>query len=43
MIAVRRPADWALVAAAYVFLAIARAPPWMVVIGFAVATAVFLP
>ena len=43
MIAVRRPADWALVAAAYVFLAIARAPPWLVVIGFAVATAVFLP
>jgi len=43
MTAVRRPADWALVAAAYVFLAIAKAPPWMVVIGFAVATAVFLP
>lgn len=43
MSAVRRPADWALVAAAYVFLAIAKAPPWLVVIGFAVATAVFLP
>ncbi len=43
MMAVHRPADWALVAAAYVFLAIARAPPWLVVIGFAVATAVFLP
>ncbi len=41
MTAVRRPADWALVAAAYVFLAVARAPPWMVVIGFATATAVF--
>lgn len=42
MTAVRRPADWALVAAAYVFLAVARAPPWMVVIGFALATAVFV-
>lgn len=41
--AVHRPADWALVAAAYVFLAIARIPAWVVVIGFAVATAVFLP
>jgi len=35
---VERPADWALVAAAWVFLAIARLPPWLVVIGFAVAT-----
>jgi chromate transporter len=35
---VTRPADWALVAAAWVFLAIARLPPWLVVIGFAVAT-----
>ena len=43
MAAVRRPADWALVAAAYVFLQIAKAPPWLVVIGFAAATAVFLP
>lgn len=42
MSAVRRPADWALVAAAYVFLAVARLPPWLVVIGFAAATAVFL-
>jgi len=33
-----RPADWALVAAAWVFLAIARLPPWLVVIGFAAAT-----
>lgn len=40
---VHRPADWALVAAAFVFLQVARAPPWLVVIGFAVATAVFLP
>jgi chromate transporter len=37
---VRRPADWALVAAAWVFLSIARLPPWLVVIGFAVATGV---
>ncbi|MDB5445125.1 MAG: chrA [Phenylobacterium sp.] len=36
--AVRRPNDWALVAAAYVFLAVARLPPWLVVIGFAAAT-----
>lgn len=42
MTAVRRPADWALVAAAYVFLAVARAPPWMVVLGFALATALFV-
>jgi chromate transporter len=43
MTAVRRPADWALVAAAYVFLAVAKLPPWLVVIGFAAATAFFLP
>jgi len=36
--AVRRPSDWALVAAAYIFLAVARLPPWLVVVGFAVAT-----
>jgi chromate transporter len=42
MTAVRRPADWALVAAAYVFLAVAKLPPWLVVTGFAAATAVFL-
>jgi len=35
---VQRPSDWALVAAAWVFLAIARLPPWLVVIGFAVTT-----
>jgi chromate transporter len=35
---VDRAADWALIAAAWVFLAVARLPPWMVVIGFAVAT-----
>jgi chromate transporter len=36
--AVHRVSDWALVAAAYVFLAVARLPPWLVVIGFALAT-----
>jgi chromate transporter len=36
--AVRRPSDWALVAAAYIFLTIAKLPAWLVVIGFAAAT-----
>jgi chromate transporter len=36
--AVRRPSDWALVAGAYVFLAVARLPAWLVVIGFALLT-----
>ena len=40
---VRQPADWAMVAAAFVFLQVARLPPWLVVIGFAIATGVFLP
>lgn len=39
---VRRPADWALVAAAYVFLQVAKLPPWLVVLGFATATGVLL-
>jgi len=39
---VQRPADWALVGAAYVFLAVAKLPPWLVVIGFAVATGLLL-
>lgn len=39
---VRRPADWALVAAAFVFLQVAKLPPWLVVIGFAVATGLLL-
>ena len=39
---VKRPADWALVAAAFVFLQVAKAPPWLVVIGFAVATGLLL-
>jgi len=43
MIAVRQPADWALVIAAFVFLQVAKLPPWLVVIGFALATGVFLP
>ncbi|HYD99015.1 MAG TPA: chromate transporter, partial [Alphaproteobacteria bacterium] len=38
-----RPADWALVAAAFIFLQVARLPPWLVVIGFATATATLLP
>jgi chromate transporter len=39
---IRRPADWALFAGAFIFLAVAKLPPWLVVIGFAVATGVFL-
>lgn len=39
---IRRPADWALLAAAFVFLQVAKLPPWLVVIGFAVATGWFL-
>ena len=35
---VERASDWALVAAAWVFLAIARLPPWLVVVGFALVT-----
>jgi chromate transporter len=41
--AIRYPADWALAAAAFVFLQVARLPPWLVVIAFAVATGVFFP
>ena len=40
--AIVRPADWALLAAAFVFLAVARLPPWLVVIGFSAATGLFL-
>jgi chromate transporter len=39
---IKAPADWALLAAAFVFLQVAKAPPWLVVVGFAVATGVFL-
>ncbi|THD81100.1 MAG: chromate efflux transporter [Phenylobacterium sp.] len=35
-----RLSDWALVAAAWLFLSVAKLPPWLVVIGFAVATGV---
>jgi chromate transporter len=35
---VTRLSDWALVAAAWLLLAVARLPPWLVVIGFAAAT-----
>jgi chromate transporter len=33
--AIQRPTDWLLAAGAYVFLAVAKLPPWIVVIGFA--------
>ncbi|HEY8616991.1 chromate efflux transporter [Phenylobacterium sp.] len=36
--AIVRWSDWALLAAAFVFLAVARVPPWVVVLGFAAAT-----
>ena len=39
---IKRPADWALVAAAFVFLQVAKLPPWLVVIGFAAATGVLM-
>jgi chromate transporter len=42
MSAIRRPNDWALVAAAFVFLTVARLPAWLVVIGFAAATGLFV-
>ena len=34
--AIHRPSDWALAAGAFVFLAVARLPPWLVVLAFAV-------
>jgi chromate transporter len=43
MTAVRQPADWALVAAAFVFLQVAKLPPWLVVISFAIATGLLPP
>ncbi len=33
--AILRPSDWALAAGAFVFLAVAKLPPWLVVVGFA--------
>ena len=41
MAAVRKPSDWALVAGAFVFLAVARLPAWLVVLGFGVVVGVF--
>ncbi len=40
---VQRTADWALLAAAFVFLTVVRVPPVLVVLGFAVATGIFTP
>lgn len=40
---IQRPADWALLAAAFIFLQVAKLPPWLVVIGFALATGLVLP
>lgn len=42
MSTIGRPADWALLAAAFVFLQVAKLPPWLVVVGFAIATGLFL-
>ncbi|ACG77258.1 chromate transport protein [Phenylobacterium zucineum HLK1] len=39
---IERGSDWALLAAAFVFLAVARLPPWLVVVGFATATGALL-
>jgi chromate transporter len=41
--AIDRPSDWLLVAGAFVFLAVARLPPWLVVVGFAAAVGLFHP
>ncbi len=39
--AIQRPSDWALAAGAFVFLAVARMPPWLVVVGFAGLAGIF--
>ena len=39
--AIHKPSDWALVAGAFVFLAVARLPPWLVVLGFAAVVGFF--
>lgn len=39
--AIRRPSDWAITAGAFVFLSLARVPPWLVVLGFAVVMGFF--
>jgi chromate transporter len=41
--AIQRPSDWALLGGAFVFLAVARLPAWLVVLGFAVLVGVFSP
>ena len=41
--AITRPSDWLLAAGAFVFLAVAKAPPWLVVVGFAAAMGLFHP
>ncbi|MFL5297320.1 MAG: chromate efflux transporter [Phenylobacterium sp.] len=40
-VAIERPSDWLLAAGAFVFLSVARLPPWLVVVGFAAATGLF--
>ena len=39
--AIDRPSDWALAAGAFVFLAVARLPPWLVVLAFAATVGFF--
>jgi chromate transporter len=39
--AIRRPSDWAIAAGAFVFLALARVPPWIVVLGLALVMGFF--
>jgi chromate transporter len=39
--AIHRPSDWALAAGAFVFLSVARLPPWLVVLGFAALVGAF--
>jgi chromate transporter len=41
--AIERPSDWLLAGGAFVFLAVARMPPWLVVLGFAAAMGLFRP
>ena len=42
MSTIRAPADWALLVAAFVFLQVAKLPPWLVVVGFAIGTGLVL-
>jgi chromate transporter len=41
--AIERPSDWLLAVGAFVFLAVARLPAWIVVVGFAAAMGLFHP